>query len=60
MSEPQLELMRLYFALQSGQEHRRLQYWPSQVTLFDPPGGHAYLVYQEDIYLRLTKVVLNT
>ena len=40
--------MRLYFTLRSGQEHRHLQYWSYQVTLFEPPDGHAYLVYQED------------
>ena len=37
----------LYFALQSSLEHRRLRHNPSQLALCEPPGGIAYLKYQD-------------
>ena len=41
--------MGLYFALRSGEEHRRLCYRPSQIELVTTPNGKEFLRYKEDI-----------
>ena len=53
--------MGLYFILRSVQEHWHLRYHCSQVTLFEPPGKHAYSIWSlKRMYQRQTKGVLNT
>ena len=37
------------FGLRGGQEHRRIRYRPSQITLHEPPGKTAYLKFSEDV-----------
>ena len=39
----------IYFALRSGQEHRKLRSDPPQIELVEHPGERAYLQYREDI-----------
>lgn len=50
---PQVLLNTLVFQIRfifgSGNEHRRLRYDPSQLTLYEPPGDRANLVYCEDV-----------
>ena len=39
----------IYFALRSGQEHRKLRFNPPQIELVEHAGERAYLQYREDI-----------
>ena len=39
----------IYFALRSGDEHRRLRYKDSQIQVFERHGERSYLLYVEDV-----------
>ncbi len=39
-----------YFALRSGQEHRALRHYPSQIQLVEKPGKRTHLRYTEEVY----------
>ena len=39
----------LFFALRSGNEHRRLRHTPCQIQVVERPGERPYLLYTEDI-----------
>ena len=43
-----LYLIRLNLTLRSGEEHRRLRYFPSQISVVNPVGTAPYIMYCED------------
>ena len=46
----------IYFALRSGDEHRRLRYKDSQIQVFERHGERSYLLYVEDVSKKTTRV----
>ena len=42
-------VLYLNFAQRSGEEHRRLQYFPCQFSVVNPVGTAPYIMYCEDI-----------
>ena len=42
-------MVGLYFALRSGNEHRRLCFFPSQSQIIEEPGSCAYIEYKEGV-----------
>ena len=48
LADTVLYLIGINFALRSGEEHRRLWYFPSEISAVNPVGTAPYIMYCED------------